>query len=134
MLSQPNPTTDCKECFKHGLVLEFNSCAGYDRSIKDTEHHMDSVTQEMPPFGLKGRLAGIGSDLGGRNADIMPSGVRKCNWIFCDICGASFTEQKNMSRHRKKHTEVASYTCPICGKNLSRQDSLVRHLQICKLV
>ena len=71
MLSQPNPTTDFKECFQHGLVLEFNSCAGYDRSIRDMEHRMDSVTQEMPPFGLKGRLAGIGSDLGGRNACLL---------------------------------------------------------------
>lgn len=121
--------------FSTVLFLELTSCAGYhDRSIKDTDHHMDSGRRDVPSFALKARLPGVGSDYGGRSANLLLPSVRKFNWIYCDICGASFTEQKNMSRHRKKHTELTSYACPTCGKNLSRQDSLIRHLQICKSV
>lgn len=130
LIQQP---LSCKEHSQHN-VLDLNSCAGYVRSIKDTEHHMDSARWDLPPLALKARLPGVGCDHGGGSADLLLSDVRKCNWVYCDLCGASFTEQKNMSRHRKKHTELASYACPVCGKILSRQDSLIRHLQICKPV
>ncbi|KAM6965783.1 uncharacterized protein LKV04_018288 [Tautogolabrus adspersus] len=48
---------------------------------------------------------------------------------FCDICGKTFDNDRNLHRHKKMHTGVEDFTCQECGKTFHRSDHLIVHVR-----
>lgn len=51
--------------------------------------------------------------------------------LSCEVCGATFAESSNLSKHRKTHVKTVPQHCPKpgCGKVFDRPDQLKRHLK-----
>ena len=49
----------------------------------------------------------------------------------CDVCNESFSDQKNLKRHKRQSHEENSFTCEKCKKTLSRKDTLQKHERTC---
>ena len=47
-------------------------------------------------------------------------------------CGAKFTQQQNLHRHRLSCVEKKVFTCDTCSSTFNRKDSLIRHQDKCK--
>ncbi|KAK6998843.1 hypothetical protein BgiMline_008450 [Biomphalaria glabrata] len=58
---------------------------------------------------------------------------KKKEKLQCEICSKTFTEQKNLKRHKKNDHDTKpkdeKATCYICNQTFSRKDSLKRHVQ-----
>jgi uncharacterized Zn-finger protein len=49
--------------------------------------------------------------------------------LVCEICGKSFCESSNLSKHRKIHNAEYKYKCIHCPRSFIRVDQLRRHQQ-----
>lgn len=49
--------------------------------------------------------------------------------LTCEICGKSFCESSNLSKHRKIHNADYKFKCPQCPRSFIRVDQLRRHQQ-----
>ncbi|TDZ32432.1 Zinc finger protein klf1 [Colletotrichum spinosum] len=45
-----------------------------------------------------------------------------------DGCGRSYLRKEHLTRHKKEHMAVASFSCPTCGTKFTRGDTLRRHM------
>jgi len=52
--------------------------------------------------------------------------------LVCDQCDKSFTQFKNLKRHKSNVHSAPSFTCDDCDVIYSRKDVLLRHTKICK--
>ena len=48
---------------------------------------------------------------------------------ICSICGKSFTDSSNLTRHVKSIHEGISHECPICKKTFKRKYVLTKHIK-----
>ena len=51
----------------------------------------------------------------------------------CDVCGASFTCNRNLVKHRLIHSEERNKICPFCSKGFKQEATLYRHKKSCHL-
>lgn len=49
--------------------------------------------------------------------------------LTCEVCGKSFCESSNLSKHRKIHNADYKFKCPQCPRSFIRVDQLRRHQQ-----
>jgi hypothetical protein len=49
--------------------------------------------------------------------------------LTCEICGKSFCESSNLSKHRKIHNADYKFKCAHCPRSFIRVDQLRRHQQ-----
>uniref|UniRef100_A0A3B3ZAR9 C2H2-type domain-containing protein n=1 Tax=Periophthalmus magnuspinnatus TaxID=409849 RepID=A0A3B3ZAR9_9GOBI len=49
--------------------------------------------------------------------------------MHCSDCGARFSSQPPLIRHRKVHTGDRPFSCPFCSKGFTRNEHLQRHMQ-----
>ncbi|EEY18707.1 conserved hypothetical protein [Verticillium alfalfae VaMs.102] len=49
--------------------------------------------------------------------------------LACNICGRTFSESSNLSKHRRTHNLKGDHVCDICGKDFRRLDQLRRHIK-----
>ena len=45
----------------------------------------------------------------------------------CDICGKSFTQNYNLSKHYRMHSGETLYKCKVCGKAFHDSGNLTKH-------
>ena len=52
--------------------------------------------------------------------------------LKCDICGRTFSESSNLSKHKRTHEVKGRFTCPHpgCNRDFHRQDQLRRHMKL----
>ena len=52
--------------------------------------------------------------------------------LKCDICGRTFSESSNLSKHKRTHEVKGRFTCPHpgCNRDFHRQDQLRRHTKL----
>ena len=51
----------------------------------------------------------------------------------CDICGANFTTNQNLIKHRLIHSDERNKICPFCNKGFKQEATLYRHKKSCHL-
>lgn len=49
--------------------------------------------------------------------------------LTCEVCGKSFCESSNLSKHRKIHNADYKFKCLHCPRSFIRVDQLRRHQQ-----
>ncbi|KAG7125669.1 Zinc finger protein like [Verticillium longisporum] len=49
--------------------------------------------------------------------------------LACNICGRTFSESSNLSKHRRTHNLKGDHVCDMCGKDFRRLDQLRRHVK-----
>lgn len=55
----------------------------------------------------------------------------KAKPLKCSVCGKSFSESSNLSKHRRTHDPVGRFSCTEdCRKRFHRLDQLRRHLML----
>uniref|UniRef100_A0A182SHT7 C2H2-type domain-containing protein n=1 Tax=Anopheles maculatus TaxID=74869 RepID=A0A182SHT7_9DIPT len=48
----------------------------------------------------------------------------------CDMCERKFSQQCDLTAHRRIHTGERPYACHICGKGFTKSNAVAQHLKI----
>lgn len=56
----------------------------------------------------------------------MPKSTSSHRSHNCEICGKTFTREKDLSRHKAIHLDTL-FNCKICGERFNRREKLLRH-------
>jgi len=58
-----------------------------------------------------------------------PTRLRRRKHV-CEVCGKSFNQSGNLSRHRAVHSKARPFKCPTCGKGFAQKSHVKTHMTV----
>ena len=96
------------------------------------EEHLIEVHEELEKFyctvcDLRFRTKKVFKAHGREFHDFVD--VKGAEYLFCNLCNAQFTMQRNLQRHHETvHEKKRPFACSLCDKKFSLKQTLERHL------